>query len=139
MTALLGLLGSGLGPAGIVAALVAATVAAWVYVGRAGAIAVALLGLILVAYVTGSHQASVVSKLGAAYADTARAMAALDEERRQVAAAASIAAADARRAMAAEDEAEASAKRLADLEAYLAANRGGACATADDAKRLRAL
>lgn len=98
MTELLGLLGSGLGPAGIVAALVAATVAAWVYLGRAGAVAVALLGLVLVAYVAGSHQATVASSLSSAKADAARATAALAEERRQVMAAVSIAAADARRA-----------------------------------------
>jgi len=139
VTALLGLLGSGLGPAGIVAALVAATVAAWVYLGRAGAIAVALLGLVLVAYVTGSHQATTAARLGTAYADTARAMASLVEERRQVAAAATIASADARRAMAAEDEAESSAKRLAELEAWLSAFADTPCATADDARRLREL
>ncbi|KQP33835.1 hypothetical protein ASF49_08180 [Methylobacterium sp. Leaf104] len=139
MTALLGLLGSGLGPAGIVAALVAATVAAWVYLGRAGALAVALLGLVLVAYVAGARQATVAADLATAYADTARAMAALAEERRQVTAAASIAAADARRAMAAEDAAEASTNRLRDLEASLTAKADTTCATADDARRLRDL
>lgn len=139
MTGLLGLIGSGLGPAGIVAALVAATVAAWVYLGRAGAIAVAALGLVLVAYLTGAHQATTAARLGTAYADTARAMASLAEERRQVLAAASIAAADARRAMAAEDEAAASATRLRELESALSEISDTPCATADDARRLRGL
>lgn len=139
MTAILGLLGSGLGPAGIAAVLVAATVAAWVYLGRAGAIAVAILGLALVAYVAGSHQATVAADLTTARSATAKAEAALVEERRQVLAAATIAAADARRAMAAEDEAAASAARLRDIESYLAGNTTGDCATADDARRLRAL
>lgn len=131
MTQVLGLLGSGLGPAGIVAA--------WVYLGRAGAIAVAALGLVLVAYLTGSHQATVAADLASCVRDNRALAASLAEERRQVLAAASIAAADARRAMAAKDEAQASAKRLADLEAYLAGNPAGTCATSDDARRLKAL
>ena len=139
MTAILGLLGSGIGPAGIAAVLVAATVAACIYLGRAGAIAVAILGLVLVAYVAGSHQATVASDLTTARSATASAEAALAEERRQVLAAASIASADARRAMAAEDEAAASAARLRDLESYLAGNPAGECASAYDARRLRAL
>lgn len=139
MTALLGLLGSGLGPAGIVAALVAATVAAWAYLGRAGAVAVALLGLVLVAYVAGSHQATVAADLASAKADAARAVAALAEERRQVEAAASIAAEDARRAIAAEDAAAAAATRLRELEEALAGQPDTPCATADDARRLRDL
>lgn len=135
MTALLGLLGSGLGPAGIAALLVGAVVAARAYLGRAGALAVGAAGLLLVAYVTGARQATVATELAGARSEADVARAALVEERRQVLAAAS----DARRAMQAEDEAEAAAGRLRDLESVLAGNPAGACATADDARRLRGL
>ncbi len=139
MTELLGLLGSGLGPAGIVAALVAATVAAWFHLGRAGALAVGIGSLLLVAYVAGSRQATIASDLVVAKAAAAQAEAALAEERRQALAGAAIAAADARRAQAAEAEAETAASRIRDMEAALAANPAGDCATADDARRLRGL
>lgn len=95
--------------------------------------------LVLVAYVAAARQSTVDANLATAYADTARAMAALTEERRQVLAAAGIASADYRRAMAAEDAAEASTKRLRELEAWLSANADGSCTTADDARRLRDL
>ena len=84
-------------------------------------------------------QATVATELDTAQADAVTARAALVEERRQILAAASIAAADARRAMAAEDEARASATRLRELEAALAADSISPCATADDARRLRGL
>ncbi len=54
MTALLGLLGSGLGPAGIAALLVGAVVAARAYLGKVGALAVGAGGLLLVAYLAGA-------------------------------------------------------------------------------------
>jgi hypothetical protein len=139
MTALLGLLGSGLGPAGIAALLVGAVVAARAYLGKAGALAVGAGGLLLVAYLAGARQATVATELAAAQAEAVTARAALAEERRQVLAAASIAAADARRAMAAEDEAQASAARLRDLETAVAGDSISPCATADDARRLRGL
>lgn len=139
MTALLGLLGSGLGPAGIAALLVGAVVAARAYLGKVGAVAVGAGGLLLVAYLAGARQATVATDVATARADAVTARAALAEERRQVLAAASIAAADARRAMAAEDEAQAAAGRLRDLESALKADSGSPCATADDARRLREL
>lgn len=139
MTALLGLLGSGLGPAGIAALLAVAVVAARAYLGKAGALAVGAAGLLLVAYVAGAHQAGAAAELDAARSSAAAAQAALVEERRQVAAAAAIAAADGRRAIAIEDEAETARARLSELESHLAANPAGACATADDARRLRGL
>lgn len=139
MTPLLGLLGSGLGPAGIAALLVGAVVAARAYLGKAGALAVGAAGLLLVAYVAGARQATVATELAAARSEADVARAALVEERRQVLAAAAIAAADARRAMQAEDEAQAAAGRLRNLESHLSENSAGACATADDARRLRGL
>lgn len=139
MTALLGLLGSGLGPAGIAALLVGAVVAARAYLGKAGALAVGAAGLLLVAYVAGARQATVATELAGARSEADVARAALIEERRQVLAAASIAASDARRALQAEDEAQAAAGRLRDLESELAGNPAGACATAGDARRLRGL
>lgn len=139
MTALLGLLGSGLGPAGIAALLVGAVVAARAYLGKAGALAVGAAGLLLVAYVAGARQATVAAALAGARSEADVARAALAEERRQVLAAASIAAAVARRAMAAEDEAQASSARLRKIESALMSDSTGPCATADDARRLRGL
>lgn len=139
MTALFGLLGSGLGPAGIAALLVGAVAAARAYFGKAGALAVGAAGLLHVAYVAGARQATVATELAGARSEADVARAALVEERRQVSAAAAVAAADARRAMAAEDEAQAAAGRLRDLESFLSENPTGGCATADDARRLRGL
>jgi hypothetical protein len=139
VTALLGLIGSALGPAGIAALHVGAVVAARGSLGKAGAVAVGAGGLLLVAYLAGARQAAVSAETATLQAEAARAQASLTEERRQVLAAAGIASADARRAMAAEDEAAASASRLKDLEAYLAGNSAGTCTSDDDARRLRDL
>ncbi|MGH1574529.1 hypothetical protein ACRAWG_32635 [Methylobacterium sp. P31] len=84
----------------------------------------------------GTHDAFAVAAAKELKAEKARADA---ESRRQAAAAAKIGAADRARADKAEAVAKASRERLADLKRNLARTPDRACASADDARRLRDL
>jgi hypothetical protein len=139
VTALLGLLLSGLGPVGTAAALAGTVGAAWWKLGKAAALAIALLACLAASYVVGSHQASVAAAAIALQGDLDRANAAFAAERAQAAAASRIAAADKARAEAAEAERQVSATRLQELEHALSSRPDGACVEGDAARRLREL